>query len=517
MNRQIEINEQFRQALYVMEHTPRSIFITGRAGTGKSTLLNLFCETTTKKVVVLAPTGVAALNVKGRTIHSFFGFRPNITVDMIKRQRTREGKESIYKKLDTIIIDEISMVRADLLDCVDRFLMLNGPDENKPFGGIQMVFIGDLYQLPPVISSREKEIFKTVYESPYFYNAKVFSEMEVDFIELDKVYRQQDADFISLLNAIRNRSIDNIGLAAINRRCRPEFLPKDDDHYVYLTTTNLLAESINTSRLANLNKESKQFTAQIEGQFDKEYLPTKVELELKEGAQVMMLNNDIEGRWVNGSIGEIASIGRKKDGDEYLIIDLSNGNVVTVTPYTWEIYNYQVEQGILCSEIIGTFTQFPVMLSWAVTIHKSQGKTFDRVIIDFGKGTFAHGQAYVALSRCTSLDGIVLTQPLRLKDILMDFDVVHFLARFQYHKAEISHPLTDKMVIIKEAIGRRSALEIVYLKPNDEKSRRVIRPIELGEMQFKNKQYIGVRAFCLTRNEFRTFRVDRILEIKEME
>ena len=517
MGQSIDINEQFQQALHIMEHTSRSLFLTGRAGTGKSTLLNLFCSTTKKKVAVLAPTGVAALNVKGRTIHSFFGFRPNVTVDMIKRQRSKPGKESIYKKINTIIIDEISMVRADLLDCVDRFLTLNGPDENEPFGGIQMIFIGDLYQLPPVITGREKEVFKANYESPYFYSAHVFREFQMDFIELEKVYRQQDSNFIGLLNAIRNRSLDASELEAINRRCRPGFIPKETERYVYLTTTNALAENINTSRLVSLKGDTRQFVAQIEGDFGQEYLPTKIELGFKEGAQVMMLNNDAAGRWVNGSIGKIVRIGREKGGDDYITVDIDGGETVTVPPYTWEIYDYYLEHGQLLSKVVGTFTQFPMMLAWAVTIHKSQGKTFDRLIIDFGKGTFVAGQAYVALSRCTSLEGIVLTRPMRMRDILTDFEVVHFLTKFQYNKAEASHCLADKMAMINEAIAGRTALEIVYLKPNDEKSKRIIRPVEAGEMQYRDKRYQGVRAFCLTRNEFRTFRVDRILEIKDLD
>ncbi|MFC1861316.1 AAA family ATPase [Chloroflexota bacterium] len=514
---QIDLNEEFRLALDIMEGSSGSVFITGRAGTGKSTLLSYFSRTTKKKVVILAPTGVAALNVKGQTIHSFFGFKPNITAERVKRQRFKSENSNIYKKLDVIVIDEISMVRADLLDCVDKFLRLNGPDALKPFGGIRMIFIGDLYQLPPVVAGNERMLFKTVYETPYFYSARVFDSLEMEFVELEKVYRQQDKRFINLLNSIRNRSIAEDGLAVFNLRYKPQFEPPAGDFYVYLTTTNKLAEEINSSRLAKLKSHSYLFNAVIEGEFGKEYLPTAVELRVKPGAQVMMLNNDAGGRWVNGSIGEIAEIVADGDGEHIIIVEMSDGKTVSVTPFTWEIYSFFVAEGQLQSDVVGKFTQYPLMLAWAVTIHKSQGKTFDRVIIDFGTGTFAHGQAYVALSRCTSLDGVVLAKPLLKNHILMDFNVVDFLTRFQYKKAEQACPFADKVKLIERAINNRSALKIVYLKPGDEKSKRIIMPKVLAEMEYGGKTFTGLRALCMNRNEDRTFRVDRILEIEEIE
>jgi len=240
-----------------------------------------------------------------------------------------------------------------------------------------------------------------------------------------------------------------------------------------------------------------------------------VELTVKPGAQVMLLNNDAAGRWVNGSVGEITEITADADGDRVIDVRLSDGAEVAVTPFTWEISRYVLDGEKLKSEAIGSFTQYPLMLAWAVTIHKSQGKTFDRVVIDFGRGTFAHGQAYVALSRCTSLEGIVLTQPFRKQHILMDWEVVRFLTRFQYSRAEKALPADEKYDILAQAIKKRKPLEIVYLKPNDEKSTRVIVPRSIGEMEFKGKIYLGIRAFCLMRGEDRTFRLERILEIKE--
>jgi len=511
---QIEINEQFRHALEIMENSDRSIFITGRAGTGKSTLLNYFRNTTQKKVAVLAPTGVAALNVKGQTIHSFFRFKPGITPDRVKKLRS-DNSESVYRKLDAIVIDEISMVRADLLDCVDRFLRLNGPEADKPFGGIQMAFIGDLYQLPPVVTGGEKDVFQSLYETPYFYGARVFDSFEMEFVELEKIYRQHDEQFITLLNAIRNNSITGEDLELLNRRYQPDLEPSPDEFYVCLTTTNKLAEEINSKRLAGLKGRLYTFTGSIEGDFGQEYLATKIDLQVKVGAQVMMLNNDTEGRWVNGSIGKITGITQNRKGEDIIIAELADGDEVEITPFTWEIYRFFVEAGGLQSEVIGKFTQYPLMLAWAVTIHKGQGKTFDKVIIDIGKGTFAHGQMYVALSRCTTLGGIVLKKLALKKHIWTNYQVMDFLTKYQYKKAEQSCPVDGKIELIRKAIKNKLSLEIVYLKPSDEKTTRVVRPEAVGEMEYRGKKYLGMRAFCLKRNDDRVFRIDRILEIKE--
>ena len=512
---QVEINEQFQHALDIMEDSDRSIFITGRAGTGKSTLLSYFRHTTRKKVAVLAPTGVAALNVKGQTIHSFFRFKPGITPDRVKKPRLT-NKESIYCKLDIIIIDEISMVRADLLDCVDRFLRLNGPEADRPFGGIQMAFIGDLYQLPPVVTGGEKEVFQSLYETPYFYGARVFDSFEMEFVELEKIYRQHDEQFITLLNGIRNNSVTGEGLELLNERYQPDFEPPPEDFYVYLTTTNRLAEEINGKRLAGLKGRLYTFTGSIEGEFGQEYLATKIDLEVKVGAQIMMLNNDTEGRWVNGSIGKITGITQNGKGEDIIVAELADDEEVEITPFTWEIYRFFVEGGGLQSEVIGKFTQYPLMLAWAITIHKGQGKTFDKVIIDIGSGTFAHGQMYVALSRCTTLGGIVLKNPALKKHIWTNYQVMDFLTKYQYKKAEESCPVDGKTEIIKRAIQNKLSLEIVYLKPSDEKTTRVVRPEVVGEMEYRGKKYLGMQAFCLKRNEERVFRIDRILEIREV-
>jgi ATP-dependent DNA helicase PIF1 len=562
----IEINEQFDQALHIMEDTNKSIFVTGRAGTGKSTLLSYFRLVTPKKVAVLAPTGVAALNVKGQTIHSFFRFKPGITLRQINKLRSGEEGKTLYQKLDAIVIDEISMVRADLLDCVDKFLRLNGPDPAKPFGGIQMIFIGDLYQLPPVVTPGERTAFNSLYKTPYFYSAKVFEayesmpteestagvpadsarikgdrsllvtgttdrstqhsplpatpasglsdSFEMEFLELEKIYRQHDPDFINLLNSIRNRSINESGLAWLNSRYYPEFGPSPGDYYVYLTTTNAMAARINTLQLNQLSGSLFTLKGKIEGEFGDEYLPTAIDLQVKTGAQIMLLNNDADGRWVNGSVGKIGDIVEDESGNQIILAELEGGTV-EITPFTWEIYRYSIEGGALQSEVIGTFTQYPLMLAWAITIHKSQGKTFEKVVIDIGRGTFAHGQMYVALSRCTTFQGIILKRPILKKHILTDFKVVDFLTRYQYQKAARRFSQEDKIEMILKAIRDKAFLDIVYLKPDDEKSHRTIRPDHLGEMEYRGKTYLGIKAFCLMRNKERNFRVDRILEMKE--
>ncbi len=511
---EIELNPEFLAALRIMNETGKSVFITGRAGTGKSTLLKYFRAHTDKKVAIVAPTGVAALNVQGQTIHSFCRFKPNVTPENIRRLRFNTNRKNIYQKLDAIVIDEISMVRADLLDCVDRFLRLHGNEAGLPFGGIQMIFIGDLYQLPPVVTGQEREAYRLRYQTPYFYGARVFSEFEMEFIELEKVYRQQDQEFVTVLNSIRNRSIDDAGLASINQRYIPGFDPPAGDFYIYLTTTNAGAEKINRERLEKLPGATYHFQGEIQGEFGKEYLPTAVEISLKVGAQVMLLNNDSAGRWVNGTIGEVNSITVDATGETVVTVSLADGGEEQLTPFTWEIYRYILDQEKLQLEPAGSFRQMPLMLAWAVTIHKSQGKTFEKVVIDFERGTFAHGQAYVALSRCTTLEGIVLAKPFRKQHILMDYEVIRFLTRFQYVQSQQIQTDDAKNGLIMKAIETRTPLEITYLKPNDEKTRRVIVPRSVSRMSFKGKTYLGLQAFCLIRGEERNFRLDRILEVK---
>lgn len=511
----IELNDEFRKALDVAEKTDKNVFITGRAGTGKSTLLTYFRSKTKKKVVVLAPTGVAALNVKGQTIHSFFKFKPDVTLQSVKKIYKKGDKKNLYEKIDVIVIDEISMVRSDLLDCMEKSLRLNRGN-NRPFGGVQVVFIGDLYQLPPVVTGTEREIFRTHYKSQYFFDAHVFADLQMDFIELEKVYRQKDGSFIALLNSVRNNSATEEHLAQINKRFDPDYSPSPKSFAIYLTTTNDLADTINNAQLKRLGGKEHRFEGSISGKFEMRSLPTELELSVKKGSQVMMLNNDSQGRWVNGTIGKIVDIKKDEEENEFILVEMTDGSIEVVSPYTWELFNFSFDEkrNSLISETIGTFTQYPMRLAWAVTIHKSQGKTFDNVIIDLGRGTFVHGQLYVALSRCTSLEGITLRQQIGKKHIFMDWRVVRFVTQFQYQKSQNLLPLEEKTLLFERAIKEKRKISMVYLKANDEKSKRVISPSRTGEMEFMNKKFLGIAAYDEKRKDERVFRIDRILQME---
>lgn len=511
----IELNVEFQKALDIAEKTDKNVFITGRAGTGKSTLLTYFRSKTKKKVVVLAPTGVAALNVKGQTIHSFFKFKPDVTLQSVKRIYKKGDKKNLYEKIDVIVIDEISMVRSDLLDCMEKSLRLNR-GSSLPFGGAQMVLIGDLYQLPPVVTGSEREIFRTHYKSQYFFDAHVFADLQMDFVELEKVYRQKDDSFITLLNAVRNNSATEEHLTQINKRYDPNYAPNLRSFAIYLTTTNDLADTINNVQLERLKGKEFRYTGSMSGKFEMRSLPTELELSVKRGSQVMMLNNDSQGRWVNGTIGKIVDFEKDEEENEFILVEMTDGSIEVVSTYTWELFNFSFDakRNSLISETVGTFTQYPMRLAWAVTIHKSQGKTFDNVIIDLGRGTFVHGQLYVALSRCTSLEGITLRQQIGKKHIFMDWRVVKFVTQFQYQKSQNLLPLEEKALLFEKAINERKKISMVYLKANDEKSKRIVKPSRVGEMEYMNKKFLGVEAFDEKRQGERVFRIDRILQME---
>lgn len=511
----IEINPEFLRALNILEKTKRSVLITGKAGTGKSTLLDYFRGSTAKEVVVLAPTGVAALNVQGETIHHFFGFKPGITPEKIRKVNGPEGR--LYKEFDTIIIDEISMVRADLLDCVEKFLRLNGPSRKEPFGGIQMIFIGDLYQLPPVVTGAEKEIFSHRYETPYFFSAQAFKDnsFDIEYIELEKVYRQTETDFIDLLNTIRNRTCNESDLDRLNGRLIENYDPPDNEFIIILTSTNDLATSRNLAKLEELPGNEMEFGCTVSGKFDHSSLPAEALLKLKKGAQVMLVNNDKLGRWVNGSLGRVVGSEPNDEDETEILVELESGDMVAVARHTWEIFEYLYDRSTkqIATRKVGSFTQYPLRLAWAVTIHKSQGKTFNKVIVDIGRGAFAHGQVYVALSRCTSFSGIVLTKKISMSHIRMDWRVATFLTSLQYRAANKITGIDEKRAIIDDAIRRGLDLEIIYLKPDDTKSTRTIRPVVVEQMEYRGKNFEGLRAHCSLRGDMRTFRIDRILEI----
>jgi ATP-dependent exoDNAse (exonuclease V) alpha subunit len=510
----IEINAQFQEALAAIAEG-RHVFVTGRAGTGKSTLLNHFRSITDKDLVVLAPTGVAAVNVGGQTIHSFFRFRTDITPEKAARAGSRAAKEKergIYQRLVTLVIDEVSMVRADLLDCVDRFLRAARPKRKAPFGGVQLILFGDLYQLPPVITSREHGLFEGHYAGPHFFQAHAVKELDLSLVELEKIYRQSDPDFIEALNAIRNNTVLPVHLELLNSRVDPEFNPVDG-FFVRIVALNREADEINAQELARLKGRSEVFDAEVQGEVGKDACPAEQTLTLKAGARVMLLNNDVMGRWVNGTIAKVVAI-----NPDSVEVELEEGSREEVEPFTWQLFRFELEEKghHITSTAVGSFTQLPLKLAWAVTIHKAQGKTFDRAIIDISR-TFAPGQVYVALSRLTSLEGLVLRRPLRKQQVFVDRAVVRFFTGHHYAISEQAMPLAEKIALIEDAIHAGQLLSITYLKASDEKSQRVVKPISVGEMEYGGRTFPGMRALCDLRGDERTFRVDRILAMRVME
>ncbi len=417
-----EFTKEFSDAFDAMEFSDRNIFVTGKAGTGKSTLLQYFKENTKKNIVVLAPTGVAAINVGGATIHSFFQFPTRLVLREDVKPLSR--KRELFRKLDTIVLDEVSMVRADIMDAIDVSLRINRGMPHLPFGGVQMIFIGDLYQLPPVVRDDVDTYFRTTYRSPFFFSAQVFDEIAVKRIELERIFRQTEDGFIHLLNRVRENSVTPEDLHLLNDRFGIRSSEDDEDELaITLTSTNDLASSINMQKLAELRTKEYRYDAVLAGKFEKGAFPTDEHLFLKKEAQVMLLRNDSLKRWVNGSLGIIDHV----DADAiYVTI---GDETYPVEPVTWEEIEYQfnAEQAKIEPVVAGTFKQYPIKLAWAITIHKSQGKTFDRVIIDFGYGAFAHGQAYVALSRCRTLEGIQLKTRIKRTDIRLDRRVKEYL------------------------------------------------------------------------------------------
>lgn len=418
----IQITDEYCSALTNIKSGNRVVFITGKAGTGKSTFIKFLRENLDPDVPVLAPTGVAAINANGQTIHSFFQLPPRIiNHEDIKLLKHRK----LFEKLRLLIIDEISMVRADLMDAIDFSLRKNTSRENEPFGGVQLILIGDLLQLPPVVATdSEMRYLYDRYKTPYFLSADCLQSTPPLVIELTKVYRQQDENFISLLSQIRIGESLESSVDYLNSCC---FSKNYDSDTLILTSDNASADKINNMRLNELSGERHEYEGTISGRFNMEEnrLPAPKCLKLKAGAHVMFTKNDPDHRWVNGTSGKLLNL-----TDQLITVETNNG-VFDIKRETWETIQYIYDEisKKIKAEIIGTYTQFPLMLAWAITIHKSQGKTLDKVLIDLGSGAFAEGQVYVALSRCKSLTGIRLKRPIRISDIKVDQVVKEFYSR----------------------------------------------------------------------------------------
>ena len=415
----MEANKELDIAWEFVEHTNTSIFLTGKAGTGKTTFLKHIVAHSKKCKIVVAPTGVAAINAGGVTIHSFFQLplSPFIPNTVIKNKFDFSAdKRKIIRSLDLLIIDEISMVRSDLLDAIDSVLR-RFREHDKPFGGVQLLMMGDLQQLTPVVTNEEAIMLEAYYDTPYFFGSKALRQISYVTIELQKVYRQQNQQFIQLLNSIREGHPSAEVLEELNKRYAPDFRPKAEDHYIRLTTHNSTADRYNENELALLNAPDFKYTAETNGNFPEFSYPTEEKLVLRKGAQVMFIKNDPKGEYFNGKIGIITSLDKEK-----IYVKCPDDNeIIEVKKQTWENVKYIVnsQTNEIETEIQGTFSQFPLRLAWAITIHKSQGLTFEHAIIDAGR-SFAPGQVYVALSRCKTLEGLVLSSKVNTRAIISD-------------------------------------------------------------------------------------------------
>lgn len=515
---EVELTEEFKEILDILNNSNESIFITGKAGTGKSTLINHFITNTRKKLVILAPTGIAALNVNGQTINSFFKFPPTIiNPEHIKPDYLRAG---LFINLEMIIIDEVSMTRVDLMDGIDVALRRNRNKLDEPFGGIQMVFVGDLFQLPPVVTSEDRVKIVSKYGGEYFFDAPVFKTYKYHFKELNKIFRQsaEQIQFKNLLNNVRNNSVKFEDMVLINSRHKDNTTVQEDG--IFLTSKKDIARRINAEKLESIQLPLYEFVGTLSGKYLKlaeqteeqlyDKLPSPFRLKLKHGVHVVMLKNDSGRRWANGSVGEVVKISK-----DSLWVSI-NGNQYKVERETWKEVEYILnpETKEIEARTIAEYTQYPLQLAFAMTIHKSQGKTFDKIVVDIGTGAFAHGQVYVALSRCRTLEGISLNNPINDKDIIVDPRVVSFYSTRTIPVLPLQVSNSTTLDILLKAIKDNAIALIEYQNYDGEVSKRQISKIQISN-NHKDRGYLNahIKAYCHLRKEEREFKIDRIRKI----
>ncbi|PSL34724.1 helix-turn-helix domain-containing protein [Chitinophaga ginsengisoli] len=498
-------NRMFHLAADYINHTNRHIFLTGKAGTGKTTFLKYIRQHTSKNTVVVAPTGVAAINAGGVTMHSFFqlpfgpyvpsgahlfGVNNGVTDAhaLFRNIRFNHDKKELLREMELLIIDEVSMVRADTLDAIDAILRHFRNQPLLPFGGVQVLYIGDLFQLPPVMPDEQWQLLKGCYESVFFFHARVMQQAPPLFIELNKIYRQNEATFINLLNGVRNSTLDWDDLEALNQRYLPHFTG-DGDQYIVLTTHNRRADEINNARLAAMPGGIHTFTGEIKGDFSDKALPTDMDLRIKQGAQVMFIKNDVAEprRYFNGKLATVKEV---LPDDKIVVVLANSEETLVLEKETWRNirYSWNKTEGTVDEEELGSFTQYPIRLAWAITIHKSQGLTFEKAIIDAGNA-FAPGQVYVALSRCTSLEGLVLHSRIHPGAIRTDEQVLEFSSRF--HKEDELEMLLEgeKMVFWAEQLLKLFSAE------------KILAELQLHAAWLRDKKMVGMEsAVTLSRN-----------------